>query len=390
MKLSELQLRYGQLMNEAQTIASAGFTAESRAKFDLITKDADEVYADIQREQRMEKFASEQRALNAPPRDGFASHSDTHKEHQKRAFFQWMRTGSSAGYEQRDLGAGSITGSITGGNVFVPQGINPIISAKKSVGQLVDFVNVFRTNDGMPIVIPSDNDTANGLTLVSEAASNTTDLDPVIGSFTSHVDTATSKPVSVSNELLSDAGFDVEKWLNDKLATRWKRGVANWISLGNSSNVAALAATAGVTSASPTAVSYTDLAGLWGSLDNAYIPGASFVMSSATRANLMGIVSTTGQPILQADANGTPFNSIFGAPICIDENRPAIAATNQSILLGDLKEGYQLRVVGDFQIRALRELKALQNETVFVLYTRLGGLVSDAGNHPIRALTQHA
>ena len=76
------------------------------------------------------------------------------------------------------------------------------------------------------------------------------------------------------------------------------RGFANWISLGNGSNVAALGSTLGATSASPTAVVYQDLAALFGSLDNLYVQNASWVMSSATRASLMGLISTTGQPIL--------------------------------------------------------------------------------------------
>ena len=84
---------------------------------------------------------------------------------------------------------------------------------------------------------------------------------------------------------------------------------------------------------------YQDLAALFGSLDALYVQNASWVMSSATRASLMGLISTTGQPILQTDVAGNPFNAIFGRPIVIDESRPAIAATNKAILIGDLKAG---------------------------------------------------
>jgi HK97 family phage major capsid protein len=74
-------------------------------------------------------------------------------------------------------------------------------------------------------------------------------------------------------------------------------------------------------------------------------------MSSATRANLMGLISTTGQPILQTDVAGNPFNPIFGGPIVFDESRPIIAATNRAILFGDLKAGYTARKAGDFGIK---------------------------------------
>ena len=113
-------------------------------------------------------------------------------------------------------------------------------------------------------------------------------------------------------------------------------------------------------------------------------------MSSATRASLMGLISTTGQPILQTDVAGNPFNAIFGRPIVIDESRPAIAATNKAILFGDLKAGYTARKAGDFGIKRLSELLALKNETGFVLFCRVGGYNTDAGTHPIGSLTQHA
>jgi hypothetical protein len=40
----------------------------------------------------------------------------------------------------------------------------------------------------------------------------------------------------------------------------------------------------------------------------------------------MGIISTTGQPILQTDVAGNPFNAIFGRPIVISEYQESITA----------------------------------------------------------------
>jgi HK97 family phage major capsid protein len=76
---------------------------------------------------------------------------------------------------------------------------------------------------------------------------------------------------------------------------------------------------------------------VYGSLDAAYVQNASWIMTSATRANLMGLISSTGQPILQADVHGNPFNSLFGRDIVISEYQQSIAASNAPILFGDLK-----------------------------------------------------
>jgi HK97 family phage major capsid protein len=401
MNLQEITSKRNKLMVDAQAlITKETVTTEDRSNFDKMIADADVLSADITRMQSVEKFNAEQRNSTRPPRAGFGNDdkSEATVQSQKRAFTEWMRTGQVSAenrqfirtQEQRDLGVSTPGGSITGGSVLVPTGFDPTFhSALKSFGQLLDAVYTLNTAGGGPIDVALENDTANGLTLVSEATA-VTENDPTVSGSVSLTDTATSGLVSISNQLLQDSQFNLDDWIQNKLAGRYYRGFANWISLGNGSNVTALGSTLGATSASPTAVSYTDLAALFGSLDNLYVQNASWVMSSATRASLMGLISTTGQPILQTDVAGNPFNAIFGRPIVIDESRPAIAATNKAILLGDLKAGYTARKAGDFGIKRLSELLALKDETGFVLFCRVGGYNTDAGTHPVRSLTQHA
>ena len=401
MDIKNLIEKRNKTMVDAQAIISKEtVTTEDRSKFDQMIADSDVMSADITRMQAVEKFNAEQRQITRPPRAGFGNEDQTEeaKQNQKRAFREWMRTGQVSPenrqyiqtQEQRDLGVGAISAPITGGNVLVPTGFDPTFhAALKSYGQLVDAVYTLNTGGGGPIDVATENDTANGLTLISEATA-VTELDPTVAGFQSLTDTATSGLVSISNQLLQDSQFDLDSWIQSKLAGRYYRGLANWISLGNGSNVQALGSTLGATSTAPGSVNYTDLAALFGSLDNLYVQNASWVMSSATRANLMGIISTTGQPILQADANGKPFSAIFGRPIVIDESRPAIAATNKAILFGDLKAGYTARQAGSYGIKRLNELLALKNETGFVLFCRVGGYNTDAGTHPIRSLVQHA
>ena len=401
MDIKSLTEKRNKLMVDAQAIISKeNVTTEDRANFDRMIVDADSLSSDITRMQAVENFNKEQQRSTRPPRAGFGDedHTEENIKNQKRAFNEWMRTGQVSPenrqyirtQEQRDLGVSAPGGSITGGNVLVPTGFDPTFhAAMKSYGQLLDAVYTLNTANGGPIDVATENDTANGLTLVSEATA-VTELDPTVAGFQSLTDTATSGLVSISNQLLQDSQFDLDSWIQNKLASRYYRGFSSWVSLGNSSNVAALGSTLGATSASPTAVSYTDIAALFGSLDNLYVQNASWVMSSATRASLMGIISTTGQPILQTDVAGNPFNAIFGRPIVIDESRPAIAATNKAILFGDLKSGYTARKAGDFGIKRLNELLALKDETGFVLFCRVGGYNTDAGTHPVRSLTQHA
>jgi len=258
----------------------------------------------------------------------------------------------------------------------------------KNYGQLADAVSQLTTSSGNPIVVATANDTGNDLTVLGQTVA-ATEVDPSFASTTSYVDTLTSGVVKVSNQLLQDSVFDIENWLSNAFGVRLARGLARMVTLGNSSNIAAISATAGPTSASPTAVSYSDLAALFGSLDASYAQNSNFVMSSTTRASLMGLISTTGQPILQTDVHGQPFNQIFGKEIVIAESMPSIAATNQAIYFGDLKAAYVLRSAG-VGIRRLNELFALNDETAFVLFARYGGYNVAPGVPTIKALVQHA
>ena len=392
-----------------KTMADAGAimqkpekTVDDLAKFDAMIADADADTANITRMERLDQFKADQQRSTRPPRAGFCNedHSEETIKNQKRAFFEWMRYGQVSpenrsfirtAHERRDLGAGAIATPITGGNVLVPTGFDPTFhAALKNYGQIVGAVGQLNTAGGGPIDVATENDTAQGLTLVSEATA-VNEVDPTVAGFQSFTDTATSGLVSISNQLLQDSQFDLESWIQSKLSTRYYRGLSQWIAQGNGSNVAALGSTLGATSAAPTAVTYTDLVALYGSLDAAYIPDSSFVMTSATRASLMGLISTTGQPILQTDpVSSQPFSSLFGRPIVISESQQAIAATNKPILFGNLKEGYTLRTAGSFGIKRLDELLALKNETGFVLFCRVGGYNVDAGTHPVRSLTMAA
>jgi HK97 family phage major capsid protein len=401
MNTQDLIEKRNKLMTDASAIATKGtLTTEDRSKFDTMIADAKVMDEDITRMQAVDKFNAEQRATTRPPRAGFGNDDQTEEsiKNQKRAFKEWFRTGQvsaeNRGFirteEQRDLGAGAITGSITGGNVLVPTGFDPVLhTAMKNYGQLVAAVGQLSTSSGNSILVATANDTTKGMTVIGEATA-VSENDPAFAQQTSAVDTLTSGVVKISNQLLQDSEFDIENWLASAFGTRYYRGLTQMISQGNSSNIAALSATLGATSASPTAIVYEDLVNLYGSVDAAYVQNASWVMSSTTRANLMGLISTTGQPILQTDPLGNPFNAIFGRPIVINEYQSAIAATNTAILLGDLKEGYTLRQAGGFAIKRLVELYAATNESAYILYARAGGYNVDAGTHPVRSLVQHS
>lgn len=391
-----IELRNKTMVDAQALITKDTVTTEDRSTFDRMIADSDVLSADITRMQTVESFNAEQRSTTRPPRAGFGADdlSAETAKNQKRAFKEWFKTGQVSPdnrsfirtEEQRDLGTGAIAAPITGGNVLVPIGFDPILhNALKNYGQIVGAVGQLSTSTGGPIMVATANDTSAGMTVIGQAVA-VTENDPAVAGFNSYTDTLTSGVVKISNQLLQDAEFDLDAWIQSTFGTRYYRGLSQMIAQGNSGNIAALGSTLGATSASPTAIGYLDLVTLFGSLDAAYVQNASWAMTTTTRAALMGIISTTGQPILQTDVAGNPFSALFGRPIVISEYQQSIAAGNSPILFGDLKNGYVLRQAGGFAIKRLDQLFALTNEIGYVLYARAGGYNVDAGTHPVRSL----
>jgi HK97 family phage major capsid protein len=66
---------------------------------------------------------------------------------------------------------------------------------------------------------------------------------------------------------------------------------------------------------------------------------------------------------------------------------PNVATGNFPVLFGDFKEGYTFRQQNPgIGILRLNELFAAGYETGFVGFARVGGVVTDAGTHPVVSL----
>jgi HK97 family phage major capsid protein len=162
---------------------------------------------------------------------------------------------------------------------------------------------------------------------------------------------------------------------------------------GNSSNVASIitGATLGGTSAVSGTVAFDDLNLVYSALDPAYEGNASWVMSSTSRALIMGLKDTLGRPIFIPNPSSGVLDHLFGRPIVLNQQLPsAFVAGNTGILYGDFNEGYLLRTDGDLSIRRLDERFADSLEVAFLAYARVAGASTDAGTHPILKLATHS
>jgi HK97 family phage major capsid protein len=143
--------------------------------------------------------------------------------------------------------------------------------------------------------------------------------------------------------------------------------LAKQIQLGNGSHIASIAAgvPVGATSSVAGLLDIDSVTETFAALDPAYQAAAKWVMSPATKMALMKLKDNYGHSLLQPDATGQPFSSIYGAEIVLSTYAPAPIAGSVPILFGDLSS-FTLRTVGSLEIVRLVERYAEFDEVGFI------------------------
>jgi HK97 family phage major capsid protein len=400
MTIKELRDKRNKLMHDAQVLVQKPeVTAEDRTAFDAMLKDVDVIEADITRMERVEKFNSEQRSSVTLPRPQPGAGVDETPEKrtaaEKRAFSNYVRYGvtdatylrSAAGMETRDLGTGAVTGAITGGAQFIPQAFYPILTdAQKSWGGLLNIINTRETDNGAPMKIAFANDTGNQVVVVGEATI-VSEEDPALTGVISSTDFLTTGAVKVSLAELQDSAFDIEAWLRDSFGKRFYRGVNALVTSGSpSANFQSVITgnSYSLTTGTAGTVAYADIAGTYAALDPAYIPGGSWTMNSTTRGVLLKVTDTLGRPLFIPAPNSGAFDTLLGAPVVLNQAMANVATGNVAIQFGDFRQGYLYRLVKPgLAIFRLNERYMDSGEVGFIGFARGGGVVTDAGTHPI-------
>lgn len=389
MLINDLQEKRNKAITELQAFATATeITSEMRTQFDALTADVATLDGDIARLKAVEQHKEEQRgAVNRHrPNPGESNDPEERAEVRdarvKESFRSYMATGK---IESRDL-------TVANSGVAIPTLFNPqVISAQKSYGQLYDIVNLMKTDHGNPLTIVMDDDTQHSLAAVT-VGTNASETDPTLSSATLQVGNYTTGIIKVDNGLLSDAGFDVASWIQDKFAKRFFRGASNLILSGDSGAVASLATaySTGFTSAVSGKLGYVDFATALGTLDPAYQTNAVWAMSNATLGYIIGLTDTAGRSLFLPDFGSAASGfagTILGRPVKIITGMPAVAAGNVPVLYGDFKEGYTFRQQNPgIGILRLNELFAAGFETGFVGFARVGGVATSVGT-PVIGIT---
>lgn len=399
MTLTELREKRAKLLTDAQNILlKDDLDSAQRESANAMLKDVETIEADIETREKIEAKLKEERAAGRPNR-GPNENADADKEANERytrAFTEYVRFGMNrltdekrtALYETRD-----VLTTNSGDAFLIPQQFNPsLIEAQKYIGGAVNAVNRKVTNNnGAPMRFSLVNDTGNIFTTMTEGVS-LTDTDPSFTGFLSATDTVATM-VKASVQELADSYFDLDAWIKKSFGIRYARGLDQIVVNGNGSNVASLvsSATLGATAAAASGPVYDDFTACYGALDEAYLPNAKWMMSQKTRAFLLGQKDNYGRPLWNVSPNVGTLDQILGQPIVITPNlayavNVSTTATATGVLFGDFEQGYTLRTDGPIHVIRLNERFMDALEVAFIAWSRLGGVSTDAGTHPVLSL----
>ena len=169
------------------------------------------------------------------------------------------------------------------------------------------------------------------------------------------------KTVEITADVKAMAVPAFEDWLVDRLANKIFRLVAAKVAAGTGTNEpTGLATITAAGTYTKTAITYSDLLTIIGSLPAEYDGNASFVMSRATfYGNVLNVQTTQKQPVVVADPQAPAKYSIFGFPVIIEDG------IGTDIVFGDLKEGYVWNFGKDIDVARDESVGFRTGSTVF-------------------------
>ena len=294
------------------------------------------------------------------------------------------------GKESRALGTGA---GATGGYLAPTTMAGKIEEALKFLGGVRSGANVITTDNGNVINYPTMDDTNNIGELIGEnPAGDTKNQDITFGNKVIGAFTYSSKAIVVSNELLADSGFDLEGYIAKVAAQRIFKITNLHFTIGDGTDKPkglVLDAAQGLVAAAAAAITGDELIKLLHKVDVNYRTNGKWMFNDQTLLAIRLLKDSDGNTIWQKGLSDGEPDKILGKPFIINNDMPNIGASAKSIMFGDI-EKYLIRDVSNATLKRLDQVAGLQNQTVFVLFSRHDGKLIDAGSKPVKYLEHPA
>ena len=404
-KLAQLRERRNAKAQEANTL-NAKFPADQRmpsaeaGQLDALLAEIEAIDADITREGRLAKLASEQTdTLLNRVRDDATRDPSKHSDNAKalRAFLGGGISGLSDQQRQEMLArqtpdiraAMSTTTTTEGGYTVATEYQRTLEAAMKAYGGVLEVATIINTGSGADMNFPTADATGEVGEIVGQNSAASA-LDTAFGNTALSVYKYSSKKIALPWELVQDSFLDIEAYIQGVLAVRLGRITNTHFTTGTGSGQprgivtgAALGKT-GTTGQTLTVI-YDDLVDLEHSINRIYrsSPGFGFMMADSSLKVVRKIKDSNSRPIFvpgyeQGNPGGAP-DRLLNRPVTINDDVAAMAANAKSILMGDFRK-YVVRKVMDLTMfRMTDSAFTLNGQVGFVAFQRIGGNLIDAG-----------
>lgn len=190
--------------------------------------------------------------------------------------------------------------------------------------------------------------------------------------------------IKVSNELLQDSFYDLEAHLVSEFAKAISLAEEDaMINGGDSENCPKGILQELQTSPSTTItttgadISVDDLLTLQYSLKRPYRRRAVWLVADSTMANIRRIKDNTGNFIWQPNLQEDEPPRLFGQPIYTSPFMPPMESGNVAVLYGDFADYFIIGERGQREVKPLRELYALSDQTAFLMIERIDAALTN-------------
>ena len=357
-----------QAMKDLTSAAEAeqrAFSEEETAKFDELEKKVNTLDASIQRMERARDLSLN--VISEKKKEEL-----TQEQLEERAFEAFLRS------EVLQERAGDVNMTKGENGAVIPTTIaNKIITKVHEISPIYSMATKYNVNGTLTIpYYPAD---ANDVTMAF--ATEFDELESTSGKFnsiqlTGFLAGALSK---ISKSLINNSQFNIV----DFVITNMAETIARWLEgkLINGATGKINGAIAGITQAvqtvAATAITADELIDLQESIPDAFQANACWIMSRATRTAIRKLKDREERYILNQDATTKWGYTLFGKPVYVSENMPAMTAGNASILYGDFS-GLAVKMSEDMEIQVLREKYATQHAVGVVAWMEVDAKVENA------------
>lgn len=399
-QLREQRANLFEQMKEVSDKATAEnrlLTVEEKTTYDRLDADYDKIEAEIDRRDALAAREANQVRKDPTVLDlGGEGEIDKSDEAYERAFTNFLRKGMNgltaedhaimaSARDDQILNAAGVGTGAAGGFTVAPEFRDKLVETQKWYGPMLQEAEVIYTDTGAQLPWPTNDDTGNVGAILAENT-QVTEQDVVFGQAALDAYMYTSKLVRVSYQLLQDSAFDINTWLPKKLGQRLGRILNQHFTTGTGTNQPdgiVTSATVGSTGtgsfASTGGISFDNAIDLIEALDPAYGAGEGlkFMGHQSVRKAMRKLKDGQGRYLWEPSVQAGVPNMVQGYEFVLNNDMPALAVGSKSLLFGNIRDAYVIRIVRGIQTMRLNERYADFLQVGFLAFERADGTMQD-------------